>query len=169
MPGVVRIRVRGSLRVQVSNNTSDKNASFFFVHNPPQAHRTIFHGTSTAVEPRFATGTRQNNPNGAPTAEPAGRERRRLAVPGMSLRRNRPPPALRSTPPDHPPVPFRRPQGRPQGTKAGRRVSIAALQNAMSVIAPVSPIHRSRQSPKEQKTGPFGAADLQGHDTPWHF
>ena len=104
-----------------------------FVHNPPQAHRTICYGTSTEEGARFATGTHQNNPNEAP--EPADRERRRLAVAGMSPRRNRPPPALRT-----PSVPFIK----PHRATAGRRASFAALRNAMSVIGTVSSDHRFR-------------------------
>ena len=62
-------------------------------------------------------------------------ERRRLAVAGMSPRRNRPPPALRT-----PPVPFIK----PRRATAGRRASFAALRNAMSVIGTVSSDHRFR-------------------------
>ena len=58
-------------------------------------------------------------------------ERRRLAVAGMSPRRNRPPPALRT-----PSVPFIK----PHRATAGRRASFAALINAMSVIGTVSVI-----------------------------
>jgi hypothetical protein len=62
-------------------------------------------------------------------------ERRRLAVAGMSPRRNRPPPALRT-----PSVPFIK----PHRATAGRRASFAALRNAMSVIGTVSSDHRFR-------------------------
>ena len=62
-------------------------------------------------------------------------ERRRLAVAGMSPRRNRPPPALRT-----PSVPFTK----PHRATAGRRASFAALRNAMSVIGTVSSDHRFR-------------------------
>ena len=62
-------------------------------------------------------------------------ERRRLAVAGMSPRRNRPPPALRT-----PSVPFIK----PHRATAGRRASFAALRNAMSVIGAVSSDHHFR-------------------------
>ena len=67
--------------------------------------------------------------------EPADRERRRLAVAGISPRRNRPPPALRT-----PSVPFIK----THRATAGRRASFAALRNAMSVIGTVSSDHRFR-------------------------
>jgi len=59
-------------------------------------------------------------------------ERRRLAVAGMSPRRNRPPPALRT--PSVPSI-------KPHRATAGRRASFAALRNAMSVIGTVSSDH----------------------------
>ena len=62
-------------------------------------------------------------------------ERRRLAVAGMSPRRNRPPPALRT--PSVPSI-------KPHRATAGRRASFAALRNAMSVIGTVSSDHRFR-------------------------
>ena len=116
--------------------------------------------TTTATVPNQRPDRRQRNKAHGQTRRPACRpgrgrwcsiasppapcvlcclaERRRLAVvAGMSPRRNRPPPALRT-----PPVPFIK----PHRATAGRRASFAALRNAMSVhvIGTVSSDHRFR-------------------------